>query len=40
MVFFCILGSVFLGIVIGVVLYCSTKKGSIIIDIDIRQDEN
>ena len=39
MVFFCILGSIFLGIVIGVWLFCSTKRGSVVIDIDIRQDD-
>lgn len=38
MVAFCIIGSIALGIVIGVALYCATRRGSISIDIDIRQE--
>ena len=38
MTFFCILGSIALGIVIGVALFCATRRGSISIDIDIRQE--
>ena len=36
--FFCIIGSIALGIVVGVALFCATRRGSISIDIDIRQE--
>lgn len=40
MIFYCTLGAISLGIVMAFILYTLTKKGTIEINIDFRQDEN
>ena len=39
MILYCTLGAIFLGIVIALILYCNTKKGTIRLTIDITQNE-
>lgn len=39
MTFFCIIGAIALGIMIGVGLFLATKRDSISIDIDIKQED-
>lgn len=38
MILFCTLGAIFLGIVLAVIIYTHTRKGSITVVIDFRQE--
>ena len=40
MILYCTLGAIFLGIVLALILYTLTKKGTIEINIDFRQEDD
>ena len=40
MILYCTLGAIFLGIVLAFILYTLTKKGTIEINIDFRQEDD